>query len=354
MKRLLFTISVLLILNGLNYNGKACTTFCIDNKCDLVFGRNYDWSAGFGHVTVNKRNIKKTALIQPPEKPIEWVSKYGSLTFNQGGREFPNGGINETGLVIEIMWLVETKYPEIDGRYGLEELQWIQYQLDNSSSVNDVLKSDSLVRVSAKSKFPIHFFVCDKYGNKATIEYLDGGMVVHTGPTLPISVLANDNYKKSIEYLETKVDLGDKDTVSFTSGSLERFTNAASMIGNYNNTQDIIDYSFDILDSVSQKKTQWSIVYDIKEMTVYYKTKNNPERKNINITELDFSCGTPSLFVNIDSDMVNQKIEFKRDSYQENRALIDSVWNKLKFLQSIPEGFKEALARYPETTKCNE
>jgi Penicillin V acylase and related amidases len=53
-------------------------------------------------------------MIQPPEKPIEWISKYGSITFNQSGREFPHGGINEKGLVIEQMWLDEAAYPEMD------------------------------------------------------------------------------------------------------------------------------------------------------------------------------------------------------------------------------------------------
>ena len=33
--------------------------------------------------------------------PASWVSKYGSVTFNQYGRELPTGGMNEAGLVVE-------------------------------------------------------------------------------------------------------------------------------------------------------------------------------------------------------------------------------------------------------------
>lgn len=87
MKRLQLTISILLILQGLNYSGKACTTFCINDSTNLIFGRNLDFEVGFGHVVINKRNIKKTAMIQPPEKTIEWVSLFGSMTFNQNGRD---------------------------------------------------------------------------------------------------------------------------------------------------------------------------------------------------------------------------------------------------------------------------
>ncbi len=101
---------------------------------------------------INKRNVTKTAAAFPPEKPITWTSKYGNITFNQMGREFPYGGINEAGLVIEQMWLDKTRYPVSDNRYGLSELQWIQYQLDNSATINDVIASDTLVRVSFQFK----------------------------------------------------------------------------------------------------------------------------------------------------------------------------------------------------------
>ena len=35
----------------------------------------------------------------------QWQSKYASVTFNQYGVELPTGGINEKGLVVEIMGL---------------------------------------------------------------------------------------------------------------------------------------------------------------------------------------------------------------------------------------------------------
>lgn len=353
MKRLLITISILLILQGLNYYGKACTTFCINDSTNLIFGRNLDFEVGFGHVIINKRNIKKTAMIQPPEKSIKWISKYGSITFNQGGREFPHGGINEKGLVIEQMWLDETKYPEIDERYGMSVFQWIQYQLDNSETVNEVIKSDTLIRISSLSSPPLHFLICDKDGNKATIEYINGKMVVHKDSILPISVLANDTYKKSLEYLETKADFGGEDTASYTSQSLDRFVNTASMIQKYDR-ENIIDYSFDILKSVRGNGNQWNIVYDIKNMIVYYKTKDNLSRRSIKVSDVDFSCFSTSLYADIESDMINERVEFKEYSYQKNRALIDSVCNNVTFLQSMPEELREYSARYPETTNCNE
>ncbi|GAG92346.1 unnamed protein product, partial [marine sediment metagenome] len=155
-KKNIVILIVCLIVFYLSSNVYPCTTFCIKDNKNIIFGRNFDFSTGFGYVIINKRNVTKTALVFPPEKPITWTSKYGSITFNQMGRELPYGGINEAGLVIEQMWLDKTKYPESDNRYGLSELQWIQYQLDNSTTINDVIASDRLVRVSFQSYAPIH------------------------------------------------------------------------------------------------------------------------------------------------------------------------------------------------------
>src|SRR5262245_52821757 len=101
----------------------ACTTFCLSDGRNVVFGRNYDWDFGDALLMVNKRGVTKVSAFGAPgsdpagriaergpggraaagsrsgETPARWVSKYGSVTFNQYGREFPTGGMNEKGLV---------------------------------------------------------------------------------------------------------------------------------------------------------------------------------------------------------------------------------------------------------------
>ena len=74
---------------------------------------------------------------------MTWGFKIRKRYFQPGRREFPRG-MNEAGLVIEQMWLQEAKYPAADDRYGMNELQWTQYQLDNPASVKDVIDSDSV------------------------------------------------------------------------------------------------------------------------------------------------------------------------------------------------------------------
>src|SRR5512144_123030 len=165
MKQLKFFACVVLVLVSAvcGREAVACTTFCYADGGTLVFGRNYDWHIGDGMVVVNTRNVLKRALVDP--YPARWTSKYGSVTFNQYGREFPNGGMNEKGLVVEMLWLDQAEYPAGDGRGALPTLQWIQYQLDNSATVKDVLLTDRLVRIAYNGVAKIHFLVADATGD---------------------------------------------------------------------------------------------------------------------------------------------------------------------------------------------
>ncbi len=171
-----------------------CTTFVLKTKNGLFFGRNLDWVSDLGLVIINQRNLTKESFVFPPEKPISWTSKYGSVTFNQFGKEFPFGGINEKGLVIEIM-VSMAEYPEVDERPVVNELQWIQYQLDNCATVEEVIQTDALLRIGQTHEI-LHYLICDSTGNTAVIEFIRGKMVVYKGNDLPVPVLENEEYSE--------------------------------------------------------------------------------------------------------------------------------------------------------------
>src|SRR4051812_41814110 len=124
-----------------------CTTFVLQGDGRIYFGRNLDWFWENGLVFVNQRNVQKMSMVAPGSLAAKWTSKYGSVTFNQFGMELPLGGMNEAGLVIENMWLDETKYPAADARPGINLSQWIQYQLDNCRTVEEVLATDKQIRI---------------------------------------------------------------------------------------------------------------------------------------------------------------------------------------------------------------
>jgi choloylglycine hydrolase len=262
MKRIpAFCLLILFLITFPFTQATACSTFCYRDNDHLLVGKNFDFYMGDGHIIINKRNLSKLSFPLPGEPQLQWISKYGSITFNQVGREFPFGGINEKGLVIEQMYLSDAGYPNVDNRAGLAELQWIQYQLDNAASVNEVLATDSLLRISVYS-VPIHFLVVDAMGNVATVEYVNGKMVIHKNSDLSVCALTNDTYEQSMNYYNSGSRISE---AQFKPTSFQRFARTGTMLENFDVNRPV-EYSFNILDAVKQDDfTKWSIVYDIKK-----------------------------------------------------------------------------------------
>ena len=147
---------------------------------------NYDFHSFEGLVLVNKRGTRKRSRF---EGGASWTSRYGSVTFNQFGRDNPTTGINEKGLMISLMWLDGTEYPPADGRPATGILEWVQYNLDRHASVAEFAARAGEVRPASKT--PIHFLMADAAGDAAVVEFLDERLVLHRGATLPVRALAN-------------------------------------------------------------------------------------------------------------------------------------------------------------------
>jgi len=329
-------------------DASACTTFCYADGGTLVFGRNYDWSLGDGMVIVNKRGVIKRALLDGPA--ASWTSRYGSLTFNQYGREFPTGGMNEKGLVVELSWLNETMYPAGDGRGALPTLQWIQYQLDNSATVKDVLLSDRLVRIAFNGPAKIHFLVADAGGDVATIEFLAGVMVAHHGSDLVYPVLTNDPYDRSLEYARK----AGKKTGQSSPASLDRFARAASYDRTAGTASEAVQHAFSMLDDVAQgDHTQWSVVYDIKDHRAYFRTRVARNVRWIDLDTLKFDCHTPVVTLDVNAPLSGDvRGSLKPYSSDANLKLVRSSFSRTPFLNETPPDMRDELARYPDATTC--
>ena len=325
----------------------ACTTFCLKHGPEAVFGKNYDWSVGDGLVMVNKRGVAKTAALPPQEKPASWVSRYGSVTFNQYGREFPNGGMNEAGLVVELMWLDETAYPAADGRPALGCLEWIQYQLDNFTTAAEVARNAGRLRISSEAK--VHFLACDKSGGCAAVELIGGKPVVHTGASLPARALTNHSYEDSLRFRErTRGDAKARQGI----GSLQRFARASARVEEYAGG-DPVRYAFDTLDGVAQGDyTRWSIVYDLRAGRVHWRTRENRRIRSVALSAFNFSCATPVKLLDIGEGAGDVTRLFANYTPAANRKLVASSVHQTEFLAGMPEQEIAEAARHPETTSC--
>ena len=333
----------------LNYQSYGCTTFMIEKDNRFYFGRNYDFATGNGIIVTNRRGQAKR--VSDSLDGLQWTSRYGSLTFNQFGKDFPQGGMNEKGLVVELMWLDDTRYPSPDARPGVGGLQWIQYQLDNSATIEDVILTDKIVRIDGSKSAPLHFLIADAGGNAATIEFLYGKMVIHKGGALKYPVLTNSTYSKALVSKDTKSEQ------AFTDNSLARFLTACSMLDHYkqsSETADPVDYGFLMLEKVAQKDfTRWSIVYDISAGKIIFNSKDAREKKEIKLSDFDFSCNGPVLALDININLKgNVRDSFAELSYDHNKAVIERSALECRSVINIGEAMITSHADYFNLVNC--
>jgi choloylglycine hydrolase len=331
---------------------RACTAFLQDGA--LLAGENLDWNLDEGLLLVNKKGISKwAAVLGPSEKTAQWISQYGSVTFNQYGREMPTAGMNEAGLAIASLWLDKTRNPAPDERPGL--IAWAQYQLDNCRTVAEVAATDAKIRISPTMPMPLHFFVCDRDGHAAVVEFLEGKLVCHTGDKLPHKLITNDTCEESLAYLGQHAGFGGSKPVAHGSHeSLDRYVIAAERLQAFrpqDSKQPPVQYAFDTLAAARQgNATKWTIVYDLKNLEIHYKTDRCSAVRTVQLAGLDFTAQTPIRMISINTvhtGVLNPYfVEYDTDA---NRWLVYYCVRHTPQMQAFPDTLIESFASYPDT-----
>ena len=330
-----------------------CTTFFLNDGDTRVFGKNYDWDVEAGHVLVNKRGVAKRAASRV--NPAEWISRQGSVTFNQYGREFPCGGMNESGLVIEVMWLDESVYPEPDERRSIGTLQWIQYQLDNCVTVDEVIATDDLLRIVSAGSTRVHYLAADRNGRCASIEFVGGEMIARTGESMPHPALTNNTYDDCIAHLERCEPFGGDTPVGNGYGSLDRFVRAAMSTHEFvEGKDDPAEYAFAILDDAAMNDyNRWRIVYDMNRRKIRFRTSAVLEIREIDAASFDYSCRTPALLLDMGAELEgNVTGLFRPATTEANLALIIISFGDTDMTSDTPRELIEQIASYPESLPC--
>jgi penicillin V acylase-like amidase (Ntn superfamily) len=316
----------------------ACTTFLVGD----TVGKCYDWSMGQGMVVLNPRGLAKAALpMAPDDRPARWNAEHASITFNQYGRELPNGGMNDAGLVVEVMWLDETSLPSADARPTVNELQWIQWALDRWGSVKELAAHAEEIRVSRVSG-RVHYLACDKSHACAAFEYVGGKLVVSQGAGLLAPVLTNNTYADSSAALQRHLGFGGAEGIPTGAGSLDRFVRAASMVR-------AGEPARKILESVRNRTSQWEIVYDLAHLKVSWQTRGIPSLKEIDFGQLAAGCDQPVKMIDMDAplagDVTHRLVPYTQAA---DRALVEKSLARMK----LPEGTAARVAEYPDRLVC--
>jgi choloylglycine hydrolase len=280
----------------------ACTSFCMDTPEGPVFGTNMDLAIpGDGLVYVNQRGVAKAGWkTGTTGEQAEWVSEYGSVTFNLAGREFAWGGMNEAGLVVSSMQLVVGRWPDADERPPIADGVWVQYILDTCDTIEEAVQMASAVRVEDQH-YTSHYLVADARGDCAAFEYLDGELVYHVGEDAPVKAMANAPYAAGPAFMEEGVRPEPN-----PGESVERVAAACARIESYDAGRDTsaIDYAFDTLrKAVVAPHTKWNIVFDIPKREVHYRSAASPRVKRISLDALEFSCDAPLVMLDINAPL---------------------------------------------------
>ena len=216
---------------------EACTrAVYLGSDGVVVTGRTMDWSEDMRtNLWALPRGIARDGAAG--ENSPRWVSKYGSVVatgYDVGSAD----GMNEAGLVANLLYLVESDYGTPDpSRPRLSISLWAQYALDNFATVAEAvaaLESEPFQVVTAAlpngRAAQLHLSLSDATGDSAIFEYIGGELVVHHGREFQVMTnspqfsdqLALDDYWKEI---------GGLTFLPGTNRAADRFARASFLIG---------------------------------------------------------------------------------------------------------------------------
>jgi choloylglycine hydrolase len=279
-----------------------------------VTGRTMDWfEADLGsNIWLYPRGLERNSNTATP---VVWTSKYGSLvtTLYEGAAA---DGMNEKGLVANLLYLPESDYPPAtpgDTRPTLPNSAWVQYVLDNYATVAEAVadlrqEKFRMVAITAPTGEPgtVHLSISDASGDSAIFEYLKGKLVIHhdrkyqvmtNSPTFDQQIALNTYWKT----------IGGQTMLPGTNRASDRFVRASYYINEAKQSADprtAVATVFSVMRNVSVPigikipgqpniaDTLWLTVADQKNRVYYYQDTKSPSVLWADMKRLDFSKGS--------------------------------------------------------------
>lgn len=310
--------SVLLLTFMLVQESNACTRVVYKGPNDtIITARSMDW---LGEIPVNlwafPRGMQRNG--STGSNSITWTSKYGSVIATAFDIATVDG-INEKGLVANVLWLAESKFPEFDlkgTKKGLSISAWAQYVLDNFATVDEAvaeLKKDDFVIVSTKVPdtdmlAAFHLSISDASGDNAIFEYIDGKLVIHHSPSYQV-VTNSPIFEKQLAINAYWEEIPGTIMLPGSNRAADRFIRASyyiDAIPQTDNTRVAIASTFSVIrncgvpfgisskDEPNISSTRWRSVADQKNLVYYFETVLTPNTFWVDMKNIDFSKSTAS------------------------------------------------------------
>lgn len=292
----------------------ACTRVVYKGPNNTVItGRTMDFSLEIpANQWIFPRGMERSGEVG--ESSIFWTSKYGSLVVSSWDISVADG-MNEKGLVANMLWLVESEYPKFDkngSRKGLAISLWAQYVLDNFTTVAEAvneLKKEEFAIVSdfipGTDKFTtVHLSISDPTGDSAIFEYIGGKLVIHHDSSY--TVMTNDPaYEQQLAIGKYWSSIPGKVFLPGSVTSSDRFVRASFFVNSIPQTDDeriavaavasimrnvSVPYGFEIEGYPNLSTTRWRTVADQKNLVYYFETALTPNAFWVDLKKVDFSA----------------------------------------------------------------
>ncbi len=278
-----------------------------------VTGRTMDWQEDMHtDLWIFPRGMKRDGGMG--EKGFQWTSKYGSVVasvYEAGTAD----GMNEKGLVANLLFLVESEYPSSNGdaRPQMSIAAWTQYVLDRFESVEEAvaeLRKEPFRAVSVVApngvEGKIHLSISDPSGDSAIFEYIHGKLVIHHGRQY--QVMTNSPiYDQQLALNEYWKQIGGTVMLPGTNRAADRFARASFYINAAQQSADAkeaVAAVFSVMRNVSVPRgistpnqpnissTIWRTVSDQKNRIYYFEDTASPSVVWVDLNRVDFSAGT--------------------------------------------------------------
>lgn len=315
----------------------ACTRAVYKGQDNLILtARSMDWR---DDIPVNlwlfPRGMQRQGEVGA--NSVRWASKYGSVVASAFDIASADG-MNEKGLVANLLWLVESRYPAYDGKQaGLSVAAWVQYMLDNFASVAEAvaaMQAEPFVVVSSTipgtDRFTtVHLSLSDASGDNAVFEYIDGKLVIHHDPSY--TVMTNSPvFKKQLAINEYWQALGGTIMLPGTNRAADRFVRASFYLDAIPQTSDPVLAAasvFSVIRNTSVpfgisspsepniSSTRWRSVADHKSLRYYFETALTPNTFWVELSQADFRPGQPVRKLALDNNQTyagNTVKQFKK------------------------------------------
>jgi choloylglycine hydrolase len=295
----------------------ACTRVVYKGPNQTVLtARSMDFSIEIpANLWVLPRGIERQGEVGP--RSVRWTARYGSVVATSWDIG-TSDGMNERGLVANLLWLVESKYPNFEPqgtRTGLAVSLWAQYALDNFATVAeavDALRAEPFVVVTdfipGTDKFTtVHLSLSDATGDNAILEYIDGQLVIHHDPSYV--VMTNDPpYAEQLAIHRYWQGIPGQIFLPGTNRAADRFVRAAyyiQAIPQTDNTRVAVASVLSVIRNCSVpygistegfpnlSSTRWRTVADHKNLVYYYEGTLTPNTLWVEFAKLDFGPGAP-------------------------------------------------------------